>query len=144
MSDKHKLIIGCFLILFTLIGAGGFAFDRLLKLAECDELERQITHLGNRKDDLVLNYVLLSEISKNETKLAAFRKYIETKEPLEKTLIERFAKKCKTGYQKAQLLMMLSNYDLYLRTKSLLFKESQAAEMLWLRGVTPVKDDLTL
>lgn len=144
MSDKHKLIIGGFLILFVAIGAGGFVWDRFLKMNQCDDMERRITHLGNRTDDLIFNYGLYREITKNPNRLAAFRKYIELKEPLAKKMIEDYAKQCRTGYQKQILLLMLQNHALYLRTKGLLFEESQAAEMLWLQGVSPHKDSLLL
>ena len=144
MTDKHKLIIGSFLILFVAIGAGGFAWDRTLKMDQCDEMERRITHLGNRLDDLFFNYGVYREISPDNKRRDAFKKYIELKEPLAKKMIEDYAKTCRTGYQKQILLIMLQNHALYLRTKALLFEESQAGEMLWLQGVSPHKDRLSL
>ena len=144
MTDKTKLIIGSFLILFVAIGAGGFAWDRFLKMNECDQLSGQITLLGNRIDDLFFNYGVYREINPNDNRRETFKKYIELKEPLAKNMIERYAEMCRTGYQKHVLMMMLGNYSLYLRTKTLLFEESQAAEMLWLQGVSPHKDRLLL
>ena len=144
MKTQTKLIIGGFLILFMAIGAAGFEWDRALMIEQCDRLEARITHLGNRTDDLLFSYGLYQEITENENRLASFRKYIELKEPLAKTMIEKYAKMCNTGYQKQILIMMLQNHALYLRTKALLFEESQASEMLWLQGVSPHKDRLLL
>ena len=144
MTDKTKLIIGGFLILFVAICAAGFGWDRALMIDQCDRLEGRITHLGNRTDDLLFSYGLYREITKKPNRLAAFRKYIELKEPLAKKMIENYAKMCRTDYQKQILLIMLQNHALYLRTKALLFEESQASEMLWLQGVSPHKDSLSL
>ena len=144
MKAKEKLIIGSFLILFVAIGAFGVVWNKVLEWDQCDQLEIKITHLGNRTDDLLFSYGLYREITKNPNRLAAFRKYIELKEPLAKTMIERYAKQCRAGYQKQILLIMLQNHALYLRTKGLLFEESQAAKMHWLRGVSPHKDSLLL
>ena len=131
-------MVGVFILSFAL------GWDRYLKLTRCDQMERRITHLGNRTDDLLFNYGLYREITENPNRLAAFRKYIELKEPLAKTMIEKYAKLCRTGHQKQLLLIMLQNHALYLRTKGLLFEESQATEMLWLQGVSPHKDNLLL
>ena len=107
-------------------------------------VEGEITDISGRQDDLLFNYGLYAEISKDEIRTAAFRKYIEIREPLAKKKIENYAKQCRTSYNKGQLLSMLSHYDLYLRTKRLLFKEDQTAGMHWLRGVTPFDDGLSL
>ena len=144
MTDKTKMIVGIFLIIFVAIGAGGLAWDRNLKMDQCDETERRITHLGNRIDDLFFGYGMYREINPNNQRRETFKKYIELKEPLAKKMIEDYAKACRSGYQKKILLIMLSQYSLYLRTKTLLFEESQAAEMLWLQGVSPHKDNLLL
>ena len=144
MTYQTRLIIGNFLVLCFFGLSFSFMWDKNLRMDQCDHLEKKITALGNRQDDLLFNYGLYREISPDEGRSTGFRKYIEIKEPLGKAMIERYAKRCKTGYQKEQFLMMLSNYELYLRTKGLLFEESQAAEMLWLRGVSPHSGNLSL
>ena len=144
MAYQTRLIIGNFLVLGFFGLTFSLVWDRALKMDHCDQLERRITQVGNRLDDLFFNYGVYREVSPDNKRRDAFKKYIEIKEPLAKSMIERYAKQCRTGYQKGQLLMMLSNYALYLRTKTLLFEESQAAEMLWLQGVSPHKDNLLL
>lgn len=144
MTYQVRLIAGNFLLVGVFILSFALGWDRYLKLTRCDQMERRITHLGNRVDDLFFSYGMYLEINHNDNRREKFKKYIELKEPLAKTMLEKYAKQCKTGYQKQILLIMLQNHALYLRTKGLLFEESQATEMLWLQGVSPHKDNLLL
>ena len=144
MTYQTRLIVGNFLVIGVFVLSFTFVWDKYLKLNRCDQKERRITHLGNRTDDLLFSYGLYREITENPNRLAAFRKYIELKEPMAKKMIEQYAKQCRAGYQKQILLIMLQNHALYLRTKGLLFEENQAGEMLWLQGVSPHSDSLSL
>ena len=137
MTYQTRLIIGNFLVLGFFGLAFTFVWDKSLKIDQCEHWEKEITRLGNRLDDLFFSYGMYREINPNDNRRETFKKYIEIKEPLAKNMIENYAKRCRTGYQKGQLLMILRNYALYLRTKTLLFEESQAREMLWLQGRFP-------
>ena len=137
MKDKTKLIIGSFLILFTLIGAVGFGWNWFLNHEYCEKIESEISRLSDNRHTLLLIYGLFSEKGLGNERRAGFRKYIDLNEPALKLYIENFKDKCRSKANKSKLTHILKEYELYLVTKQGFFKESQQREFLWIRKNFP-------
>ena len=137
MADKNKLIIGSFLILFTLIGALGFGWNWFLVNDDCEKIEGEIARLSDNRYMLLLIYGLFSDKELGHEKRAGFRKYIDLNEPGLKFHIETFKDTCRSKAQKSHLTHILKEYELYLMTKQGFFKESQQREFLWIRKNFP-------
>ena len=137
MTDKNKLIIGGFLILFVAIGAAGWAWQWNLNFNNCNEISDEINRLSDNQHNLLFTYGLFSEKNLNDKKKAGFRKYIDLRELMSKAFIEDFSKNCRSKFHKTKLSYILKQYELYLMTKQGLFKESQNLQFLWLRKNFP-------
>ena len=137
MKDKNKLIIGSFLIFFTMIGAVGFGWNWFLHYHHCDKIESEISRLSDSRHTLLLIYGLFSEKGLGHERRAGFRKYIDLNEPALKAYIEDFKDTCRSKAQKSKLTHILKEYELYLMTKQGFFKESQQREFLWIRKNFP-------
>lgn len=137
MTDKNKLIIGSFLILFTLIGAGGFGWNWFLNFNDCNNMSNEINRLTDIQGNLLFTYGLFAEKELSDKQKEGLRKYIDLKEPMSKSFIEDFSKKCQSDFQKVKLTYILKGYELYLMTKQGLFNESQSLEFLWIRKNFP-------
>ena len=140
MTDKNKLIIGGFLILFTAIGAGGFGWNYFLKFNRCNQSHYDISRLMDDQDNLLFTYSLFGDHSLTENKQTDFRKLVDMREPLIKAHVEHFKKHCQTGFRKKELIAILKNYETYTFTKEFLFKQSEYHNNKWIREHYPYED----
>ena len=137
MTDKNKLIIGSFLILFTIIGSAGFGWDHFLKSNACDQTRSEINRLMDNQDNLLLTYGLFAEHSLTEDKKLGFQKLIDMREPLLRVNIEHFKEKCRSKQRKQELIGFLKGYDIYILTKKNLLKENEYQNTKWIREHYP-------
>ena len=135
MTDKSKLILGGFFILFTAIGAGGFGWQWFLKSHRCDNSHNEINRLMDNQDNLLLTYGLFAEHNLTKNQKEGFRKMIDLREPLIRVNLEFFKEDCK--YRKADILAVFKFFEVYLVTKKALYKDTQSGNYKWLRENHP-------
>ena len=135
MTDKSKLILGGFFILFTAIGAGGFGWQWFLNSDVCDKTHSEIKRLMDNQDNFLLTYGLFAEYSLTEDQQAGFKKMIDLREPLIRFTMKSFKEKCK--YRKQEILAIFKFFEIYLVTKKAFFKDSQSGNYKWLRDNHP-------
>ena len=135
MTDKNKLILGAFLILFTAIGAGGFGWKWFLKSDICNQTHNEINLLMNNQDNLLLIYGLFAEHSLTEKQQDDFQRVVDLREPLIRANLEYFKEKC--PYRKQEVLAVFKFFEVYLITKKAFFKDSQSGNYKWLRDNHP-------
>ena len=140
MTDKKKLIIGGFLILFTVIGASGFGWNYFLISNECNQARLEINRIMDNQDNLLMTYGLFSEHSLTEDKQLAFHKLIDIKEPLLRVNIEHFKETCKSKNRERELIGFLKGFEIYIISKQHILKENEYQNNKWLREQYPYED----
>ena len=137
MTYKNKLILGNFLILFTIIGAGGFGWNHFLKSNSCDHFSNDIKRLMDNQDNLLMTYSLFANHNLTEDKQLAFQKLADMREPLIRASVENFKKNCQSKFRKTELSTFVKSYEIYTITKQHLFKQNEYHNNKWLREHYP-------
>ena len=135
MTDKKRLIIGSFLILFTAIGASGFGWNYFLNSNTCTHARHEINRIMDNQDDLLMTYGLFAKDSLSEDKQLAFHKLIDIKEPLLRVHIEHFKDKCQS--REKELLGFLKGFEIYIVSKQQILKQNEYQNNKWLKEQYP-------
>ena len=139
MTEKTRLIVGNFIVLFVLIGAFAAGWSWFLKDQECIELMADINRQGNHQESLVFSYFLIKDQIETENQ-EKFKRFIEIKEPLFKKSVEVYSQRCRSGADRPPLFHALKNFEYYLVSKQMAFGENQPENYSWLQGFMEFAD----